>query len=644
MNCFSKLMKGIGFLLSLCLIVPGAYAQKNGQNISFRTNLAQIDSLPTIVLDDVGVPPPWALMERQLLDKTHFAALEFLEKYTREDGSLIWRDEWPGMDGSDDGYESFFNFPLYYALGGADAAFDSLMRHLWKGVTAQFTEYGQIYNEFDAGYDWMHHGESSTFFYFFGLTDPTNQFFKDRAVKFADMYLDGAEEKNYDGQYRVIRSPLNGSKGPRFVNTAEDWVTHQAILANYPLPYNDIPNVESSKDWINEEKLPYIIEALNSRMMKGDVPLNLTSTSLMLNAYMYTGDEKYKRWVQEYVSAWQERVEENDGILPDNVGLTGKIGEHMGGKWYGGYYGWNWPHGLFNQLESTVIGASNAYLVSGDSSYLELPRSVLKLVGDQTKTENEKPLVPHRYGDQGWYDYRPLNPKYPTHLWFTSRDNEDWELVKQLYDTTAWSALAYHKGKGDSENPGPWLGYQEGENPDYPMEILTATYKEMQRRLDVIRNDQSLPHDQDVHHWQQRNPVVLEGLVQLMLGAPNHIYHGGLLHASVRYFDPMELRPGVPKEVAVLVDQVHNLGISLELVNLSPTTEKEIIIQAGTFGEHGFGMVKQVEIYPHQFKTINGNAFKVVLAPGAVGSLELQINRYINPPTYAFPWHDKPLQ
>ena len=42
-----------------------------------------------------------------------------------------------------------------------------------------------------------------------------------------------------------------------------------------------------------------------------------------------------------------------------------------------------------------------------------------------------------------------------------------------------------------------------------------------------------------MHHWQQRNPVVLEGLVQLMLGGPNHIYHGGLLaRAACFYFDP----------------------------------------------------------------------------------------------------------
>ena len=46
------------------------------------------------------------------------AAPKFQERYTRDDGTLIWRDEFPGMDGSDDGYESFYNWPLFYALGG----------------------------------------------------------------------------------------------------------------------------------------------------------------------------------------------------------------------------------------------------------------------------------------------------------------------------------------------------------------------------------------------------------------------------------------------------------------------------------------------------------------------------------------------
>ncbi len=257
---------------------------------------AKPSKVKTIYLNEQAPPPEWAFWERHLLEFLYPAALEYVNKYTNEDGTLIWRKEWPGMDGSDDGYESFYNFPLYCALGGP-MALDSLARHLWEGVTRQFTAYGQVHDEFDAGYDWMHHGESYTYFYFFGLTDPKNEVFRKRAIKFAELYRDPAYG-NYDPKLKLIRSPLTGSKGPRFVNTAEDWVTHRPILANYLLPYEDIPGVESSDAWNDDDKFPLILKALNERMMKGDVPLNLAATSLMANAYMYTGDAKYKTWIE----------------------------------------------------------------------------------------------------------------------------------------------------------------------------------------------------------------------------------------------------------------------------------------------------------------------------------------------------------
>ena len=607
-----------------------------GLGVVWYENPLKYASTKAIQLKEVAPPPEWALWERQLLEYLYPAALEYVEKYTNEDGTLIWREEWPGMDGSDDGYESFFNFPLYAALGGP-MAIDTLARFLWDGVTRQFTNYGQVYDEFDAGYDWMHHGESYTYLYFFGLTDPGNEKFKRRSLKFADLYID-PQYGNYDPELKLIRSPLNGSKGPRFINTAEDWVTHRPILANYLLPYEDIPGVDSSSAWNNDDLFPLILEALNERMMKGDVPLNLASTSLILNAYMYTGDDKYKNWVEEYTSAWMQRVAENDGFLPDNVGLSGEVGENMNGNKWGGYYGWRWPHGLHNQMEATVIGASNAYLASGDKKYLALPKSVIELVENQSKLEGDKILVPYRYDDQGWWDYRPMRPKFPTHLWYISRDQEDWERAKRLTDPQKWNDTAYKKGKGDSENTAPWMGFLEGKNPDFPVEILKANYEEVLRRLKMVREDQTTPNEQDVHHFFQRNPVILEGLVQLMLGAPNHIYHGGLLHTSVRYFDPEKKRPGIPQDVAALVNRITSQSITLQLVNMHPTEKRKVIIQGGMFGEHEIQRVRQVIHYPYQFYTIEKPYFEVELGPGAVGQLELDLNRFQNKPSYRFPW------
>ncbi len=641
-------LKGVGvvLVLAVCLSLGAPAIAGNGEPVSQAgpgtarlKARVEVEGLETVAITTTDAPPEWALLERHLLEKLHPAAMEFVTKYTRPDGTLIWRDEWPGMDGSDDGYESFYNFPLYYVLGGPEEI-HRLSRKLWDAVTRQFTRYGQVHNEFDGYYDWMHHGESYTYFYFFGLADPTDRTFRERAIRFAGLYM-GEDPKapNYDPKLKLIRSPINGSRGPRFVNSAEDWVTHRPILAHYPLPYDDIPNVTSSDAWNDDVKFPFILETMNERMMRGDVPLNLTATSLILNAFMVTGEPKYKQWITDYVAAWIKRVKQNNGILPDNVGLSGRIGEYMDGKWWGGYYGWRWPHGLFNQLESTVIGASNAYLVGGDPNVLALPRSVLDLVQSKAKKEGDRVLVPHKHGDKGWDEFRPLHPKHPTHLWWISRDKRDWQRVVRLSDVSTWGELKYAKGKGDSQNLAPWLGFIEGRNPDYPAQILRATYAESLRRLEMIRTDHTTPDEQDVHHWQQRNPVILEGLVQLMLGGPNHVYHGGLLHCSVRYFDPVRARPGVPADVAVLVDKITPTGISVQLVNLHPSEPREVILQAGAFGEHTFTTVRQVVHYPHQFHKVNRKFFQVHLVPGAVGRLEVGVKRFDNTPTYAFPWH-----
>jgi hypothetical protein len=47
----------------------------------------------------------------------------------------------------------------------------------------------------------------------------------------------------------------------------------------------------------------------------GDNPLNLLATSLALNAYMATGEPKYKQWLLEYVDAWHQRMLDNNNNI-----------------------------------------------------------------------------------------------------------------------------------------------------------------------------------------------------------------------------------------------------------------------------------------------------------------------------------------
>ena len=58
---------------------------------------------------------------------------------------------------------------------------------------------------------------------------------------------------------------------------------------------------------------------VDERMGRDDVACNLAATSMVTNAYICSGDEKYKAWVVEYTQAWIERTRQNNGILPANL-------------------------------------------------------------------------------------------------------------------------------------------------------------------------------------------------------------------------------------------------------------------------------------------------------------------------------------
>lgn len=594
--------------------------------------------VPSIELTERASPPAWALWERFLLDAMSRAAVEFVRRYTRPDGTLIWRENWPGMDGSDDAYESFFNFPLLYALGG-DPEPDRLARREWEAVTRQFTAYGQVYREFDAYYDWMHHGESSLLFYYFGLSDPKDARMIGRARRFAAMYTgEDPEAENYDPALRLIRSPINGSRGPRFINTAEDWRTHREVLALYPPPYDDIPGIPPdarTADWNDDAIFAEILRLMNQRMMQGDVPLNLTATSLITHAYLYTGEERYRAWVLDYVCAWKERAEANGGLLPDNVGPNGVIGERMDGKWYGGYYGWRWPHGFMNLIEPCVIAASNALLLTGDNSFLDLPRQLMDRVYAEGREEGGTWRIPHRHRESGWYDFRPATAAapYAVTLWYLSRSAQDEERVCRWTEGCNLSHIPDTRGKGDNTHTLNWFLYRGGGLPEYPEAILQVNYAEMARRCARIRDDDGDPETWDVHHWQDLNPVVLEGLVNLTLGAPQTIYHGGLLHCLLRYFDPERRRPGLPPDVAALAGRIEGDTATVEFVNLHPLEERRLLLQAGAFAEH------QIVRAEHSGgeTAVRGAHLALTLAPASHGALRLKFRRYARTPTYAFP-------
>lgn len=598
-----------------------------------------MSNMPPLVKTTHREPPPrWALLQRKLISQMNAAAEAFVKRYTRPDGTLVWREEWPGMDGSDDAYESFWSFPLFYALGGSENV-HRLSRRLWSAVTWQFTEYGQVHREFDAYYDWMHHGESSQYIYGFGLADPNVHIDRRRALRFADMYIGEDEEApNWDPERRMIRSPINGSRGPRFHMTAEDWSTHRWILANYLSPYEDVPGLDpndpnAKADWNDDAVFEQILSRMNERMVPGDIPLNLNATSLVASAYLYTGDPKYKRWVLDYIEAWAERTRANGGIMPDNIGPNGEIGERMGGNWWGGYYGWRWPHGARIILESTLIAGANALLLTGDESYLDLHRSQWDMLWELGREEDGAFKTPNRHGQVGWFNYISPDARYPTHCFALTHSAQDKARLDAAAPPESYARRTGF-GKGAQAQPGPWLALSQGQNDDAPELMMDAACREVARRLDIMRNDDGDPNEWDVHHWQDINPVVCEPIAQLSLGSVGSVYHGGLLHATVRYFDAERRRPGLPPDAAAAVLRASSGEAEIEFVNANALEERQMIVQAGAFGEHAF---TTAETNGEQTQ-VDGPCFRLKLAPMSRQRVRVGLKRYVHDPSYNRPW------
>ncbi len=586
--------------------------------------------------------PAWALLQRRLLTDMSEAALWFADRYLRPDGTLIWaRTEWAGMDGSDDAYESVYNFPLLYFLGG-DSRLLPLAQHAWDGITWQFTGYGQIHREFDAYYDWMHHGESYLFLYYLSMAGPYGLKERARAERFANFYTgDDPDAPNYDPALRLIRSPLTGSRGPRFVTTAEDWAELRGIYSQYSAPFTDLPGVQNYiADWTDPVVFAQILEKFNTHIARGDVPLNLLATTLVTHAFLVTGDERYRHWVLDYLAAWHERTAQNGGITPDNVGLSGQIGEYNDGKWWGGYYGWGWPHGGRTLLEATAAAGMNALLLSGGATaHLDLFRSQWDWLWAQGKEQNGEWQLPFWYDDKGWREYRPADPRLPILVWSLTQRAADRERVERILGQQDWNTVN-ETGWGDEGNVRAWYRFIHGNLPTFPEQVLHSGQRHLARRLAQIRSEPTDPQrwppvsrwENDVHHWLNRNPVSCEGLVQTMLGAPMPIYHGGLLHAQLAYFDEAAARPGLPPDVAALVEQVDEQGVVVQLINLNPLRRAVVRVQGGAFGEHVITLV--TDLATGVTTAVNDPALGVELAPAAGLRARLDLQRFARTPAY----------
>jgi hypothetical protein len=566
-------------------------------------------------------PPDWALLERQVLDASSDACRQFFQRYFDERGWLRCVERWGGDDGPDDAIENCNDWPILHALGGSDEV-RKLYEKAWEGHLRQYTlartthvpfaKDGMYFKEFPVMFDWLHHAEGLTVFQMQGLSHPQDAQFLSRARRYAGFYLnEDPGAANYDSKRKIIRSMFNGSRGPLLRKaTALDWAGDPIEVKNrFKLGHGET----------NYDEMLAHFKDYND--IVGDHPQNLMSTSLALTAYMGTGEAKYKDWILEYVGAWRQRFSDNDGIIPTNVGLDGKIGSAAGGKWYGGVYGWGFSVVVpqtgklanRNNHHLGLTGFGNAYLLTGDEFWLDPWRQMIDKVNAQGKKGEGGMNYPHMYGDQGWYDFTPQPYRHGAEeIWYWSMKDADLRRLPR----------------------DGWVAYLHGENPTFPEQTLRQDLETIRKKVAGMRADTTTPDTRLADDPMRFNPATVANVVRLTMGGIHQGNRTLVLHARLRYFDPDGRRPGLPADVAALVESMTGEETVVTLVNTSPVHARRVIVQAGAYGEHEF----TTAIADSTTIPVNGRYVEVALDPGAGARIKLGMKRYAHQPTLAWPW------
>ncbi|USU04053.1 hypothetical protein NF699_13450 [Sphingomonadaceae bacterium OTU29LAMAA1] len=578
-----------------------------------------------LVVNTPMAAPRWAVLQRQLLAANAAACEAFFAKYVGPGDALQVFERWGANDGPDDAAEATNDWVTLHALGASDRLL-TLAQRFWEGHIRQYTaaktvevpiaRQGMYYREFPVQMDWQHNSEGLTSFNVMGLSAPRDARLIERTRRFADFYT-GRDRSvaNYDAKARVIRSVLNGSKGPMLRQaTPLDWTGD---------PFDTRPFHMEHGEQNYAQTLAHYDEYGD---VVGDNPLNLQATTLGLNAYALGAGERFRGWALDYLDAWMERARANGDIVPSWVGLDGKVGK----EWWKGVYGWGFSPKVpqtgvrenRNRVPRSITAFYNGLLLTGDREYIHLWRRQSARINAAAKRVDGAMSAPSMYGADGWYGWKP-GP-------YRSSGFEIWYATQDPADLAA---------AGDN----PWVAFLHGRNAGYAEKALAADLARVAERVAKREADRTTRMERLADWTIDINPASATALIQTMTGgmhiarpswSPTSPPQGGVpLHCRLRYFDADRRRAGVPEDVAALVHALGDRSTEVTLVNTGRVA-RTVVVQGGSYAEHRIDAVTVDGVA----RDVGGRDFTVRLEPGCGARMTLAMTRYANRPMLAFPW------
>ena len=414
-------------------------------------------------------------------------------------------------------------------------------------------------------FDWLHHGEG-----LLGLQhgravrSPRWARFRQRVHP---SYAGSIERRSRRGrttntEVKIIRSLFNGSRGPPAPQG------HGAGLGR---------RSDRGRESIRARPWRAYLPARCSTTSRITTTSSATirksrATNLALNAYMLTRNVQATRMADRVRRGLASTDGRQRRDHPVQYRARRQDRGACDGKWYGGVYGWGFtvidpvhqrPVNR-NNHHVGINGFGNAYLLTGDDRFLEASRRQIEAVNSHAKV-------------------RAAGGSIRT----CSATRAGTITVPALPARRLRALLLVHARAGPPTRPRLRLArVPGGPEPDVSRDGLAQDFDTIRQKNAAMRQDTTTPDTRLADDPMAYNPATVANLVNLMLGGMPPKHQGEVLQARVRYFDPSRRRPGLPEDVASLVDTLKGDSTSLTLVNLNPIEPRTVIVQGGGYGEH----------------------------------------------------------